>query len=181
MDIGILGHYLHRTAQNPGLDTSTTRPSSFPDLIRVKIEATPPSVTPGSAVMVKVEPQSISVPPNSNIKMRALNEDGRKVFELLSDSEPDLDHPDSDLEVIEALQRTSRSSSTIPPSDANNPRDADSDLGEPETSFPSDTDNYDGSYDLQESDTVWQDDGTSGTSLNNDSWDWSGGGARASA
>lgn len=51
---------------------------------------------------------------SADVRMRALHEGGREVFELLSDSEPEADDGDSDLEVMEALQRTSRSSSTIP-------------------------------------------------------------------
>jgi hypothetical protein len=48
--------------------------------------------------------------------MRAVKENGHEVFVLLSvsDSEPDADDRDSGLEVIEALKRTSRSSSAIP-------------------------------------------------------------------
>jgi hypothetical protein len=79
------------------------------DPVRVKIEAPLPSV-------VKAEPQMIRLSQASaDIKMRTLNESGREIFELLSDSEPDADEPDSDLEVMHALQRTSRSSSVIPP------------------------------------------------------------------
>jgi hypothetical protein len=73
------------------------------DPARVKIEGPLPSA-------VEAEPQTIKSPQASaHIKMRTLNESGREIFELLSDSEPDADDPDSDLEVIRALQRTSRS------------------------------------------------------------------------
>ncbi|KAJ6628522.1 hypothetical protein B0H10DRAFT_1990267 [Mycena sp. CBHHK59/15] len=99
--------------------------------------------------------------------MRALKEDRREVFELLSDSEPDVDDPDSDLEVIDTLKPTSRSSSAIPPlSNANDAHDNDSEVEEPgaapETTSPSsnvDEDCVDS--ELLESDMVWQDDGTS--------------------
>lgn len=50
--------------------------------------------------------------------MCALSENGREVLELLSNSEPEGEDRDSDLEVIEALQRTFRSSSAIPLSSA---------------------------------------------------------------
>ncbi|KAJ6579022.1 hypothetical protein B0H10DRAFT_2443543 [Mycena sp. CBHHK59/15] len=66
--------------------------------------------------------------------MRTLNEDGQEVFELLSDSEADTDGRDSDLEVMEALHRTSRSSSTIPPCvtvDADDCPDDESECGDP--------------------------------------------------
>ncbi|KAJ6621009.1 hypothetical protein B0H10DRAFT_2188252 [Mycena sp. CBHHK59/15] len=56
--------------------------------------------------------------------MRALHEGGCEVFELLSDSEPRTDDRDSDLEVMEALQRTYRSSSAIPLHDPRAPGDA---------------------------------------------------------
>jgi hypothetical protein len=106
VDIGELRKYLQHTAKNPG--------PSAP--VPVKIEVTPLSMAPVRATVIKAEPQAISVPVQASvdIKMRALNEDGREVFELLSDSEPDADNPDSDLEVINALQRTSRSSSAAP-------------------------------------------------------------------
>ncbi|KAJ6543278.1 hypothetical protein DFH09DRAFT_1322276 [Mycena vulgaris] len=110
VDIVTLKQYLRRTGQNPGSDASTTRLSSFSDPIRVTIEAT----TPGPAVLVKPELRVLSSLGSSvEIKMRALNEDGREMFELLSDSEPDDYNRDSELEVIEAPQHTSRSSSTI--------------------------------------------------------------------
>jgi hypothetical protein len=68
-------------------------------------------------VLVKTEPQEVTAPRRSvDIKMRALNAGGQEVFELISDSEPEVDEPDSDVEVVEALRHTSRSSSTIPSS-----------------------------------------------------------------
>ncbi|KAJ6622122.1 hypothetical protein B0H10DRAFT_2214720 [Mycena sp. CBHHK59/15] len=67
----------------------------------------------------------VSVPrPSTDVKMRALHEGGREVFELLSDSEPGTDDRDSDLEVMEALQCTYRSSSAIPLHDPRAPGDA---------------------------------------------------------
>ncbi|KAJ6622326.1 hypothetical protein B0H10DRAFT_2214458 [Mycena sp. CBHHK59/15] len=54
---------------------------------------------------------------SADVKICALNEGSCKVFELLSDSEPEADDWDSDLEVMEALQNTSQSSSAIPLSD----------------------------------------------------------------
>ncbi|KAJ6597312.1 hypothetical protein B0H10DRAFT_1959905 [Mycena sp. CBHHK59/15] len=127
VDISGLKQYLRRQTQNSGPAASTTHPfalsgsgsiastrlSVVSDPVRVKIEA---MATPASASLVKAEPQVISIPQSpAQIKMRTLNEDSQEVFELLSDSEADTDGRDSDLEVMEALQRTSRSSSTIPP------------------------------------------------------------------
>ncbi|KAJ6590334.1 hypothetical protein B0H10DRAFT_1961083 [Mycena sp. CBHHK59/15] len=71
---------------------------------------------------------------SADVKMRALKEGGHKVFELLSNSEPEANNWDSDLEVMEALQHTSQSSSAIP--------------------LPEEDDS-----ELIESDTVWLDDG----------------------
>ncbi|KAJ6600110.1 hypothetical protein B0H10DRAFT_2231069 [Mycena sp. CBHHK59/15] len=141
----------------------STRLSTSSDPIRVKVEATP-SVPPGSAVSVKAELHAIGVPQGSDIKMRTLNEDGREVFELLSDSESELDHPDSDMEVIEELRHTSRSSSTIPSSRGDSVHDSETEFGEPQMASPSDDEaenSSDSESELLESDTVWQDDGTS--------------------
>ncbi|KAJ7922381.1 hypothetical protein B0H13DRAFT_2655645 [Mycena leptocephala] len=182
VDIGELWKYLQHTAKNPG--------PSAP--VPVKIEVTPLSMAPVRATVIKAEPQAISVPVQASvdIKMGALNEDGREVFELLSDSEPDADNPDSDLEVINALQRTSRSSSAAPLTDADcftdqdegtlvsgssNSADADditdddSDSGEPVATeyiregweWDSATPTIDDASDLEDSDTMWQDNGTS--------------------
>ncbi|KAJ6617817.1 hypothetical protein B0H10DRAFT_1948005 [Mycena sp. CBHHK59/15] len=148
---------------------ASTRLSAVSDAVRVKIEATPPLITPASAsVGVKAETQAISIHSPVDIKMRTLKEDGREVLELLSDSEADGDDHDSDLEVLEALQRTSRSSSIIPPGVIANADDSPedvSDSGEPSgmvspSESNDESDNCDES-DLVESDTVWQDDGTS--------------------
>ncbi|KAJ6567871.1 hypothetical protein B0H10DRAFT_2444751 [Mycena sp. CBHHK59/15] len=179
VDISGLKQYLRRQTQNSGPAASTTHPfalsgsgsiasmrlSAVSDSVRVKIEAT---ATPASASLVKAEPQVISIPQSpAQMKMRTLNEDGQEVFELLSDSEADTDGRDSDLEVMEALQRTSRSSSTIPPCvtvDADDCPDDESECGDPSGMASSESndesDNCDES-DLVESDTVWQDNGTS--------------------
>ncbi|KAJ6615764.1 hypothetical protein B0H10DRAFT_1949647 [Mycena sp. CBHHK59/15] len=183
VDIGSLKQYIQHITQNSGPSACMSRPfalsgsgsiastrlSAVSDAVRVKIEATPPLVTPASASLgVKAETQAISIRSPVDIKMRTLKEDGREVLELLSDSEADGDDHDSDLEVLEALQRTSRSSSIIPPcviADADDsPEDA-SDSGEPSgmvspSESNDESDNCDES-DLVESDTVWQDDGTS--------------------
>ncbi|KAJ6583757.1 hypothetical protein B0H10DRAFT_2234731 [Mycena sp. CBHHK59/15] len=146
VDISGLKQYLRCQTQNSGPAASTTHPfalsgsgsiastrlSAVSDPVRVKIEAT---ATPASASLVKAEPQVISIPQSpAQIKMRTLNEDGQEVFELLSDSEADTDGRDSDLEVMEALHRTSRSSSTIPPCvtvDADDCPDDESECGDP--------------------------------------------------
>ncbi|KAJ7466644.1 hypothetical protein B0H11DRAFT_1869800 [Mycena galericulata] len=185
VDIGELRRYLQHTTTNSGFDASTTRLSTIPAPVHIKIESSPLSVLPGPASVVKLEPHAISVPAplSVDIKMRALNEDGREVFELLSDSEPDADEPDSDLEVIDALQRVSRSSSAIPLTDAdhfsdddkavasessssnladaNHFTDNDFDSGEPDTGSGAALGSDDDASDLEESETVWQDDGTS--------------------
>ncbi|KAJ7434579.1 hypothetical protein B0H11DRAFT_1938500 [Mycena galericulata] len=81
---------LPQTTAGSGLGASTAFLSTVSDPVRVKIE---PVSTPDPPVPVKAEPQS-----------RTLNEGGREVFELLSDSEPD--DGKSDAEVMETLQRT---------------------------------------------------------------------------
>ncbi|KAJ7467353.1 hypothetical protein B0H11DRAFT_2046863 [Mycena galericulata] len=183
VDIGELRRYLQHTTTNSGLDASSL--STIPAPAHIKIESTPLSVLPGPPSVVKLEPHAISVPAplSDDIKMRALNEDGREVFELLSDSEPDADEPDSDLEVIDALQRVSRSSSAIPLTDAdhfsdgdkavasessssnvadvNHFTDNDFDSEEPDTGSGAALGSDDDASDLEESETVWQDDGTS--------------------
>ncbi|KAJ7291881.1 hypothetical protein C8J57DRAFT_1588616 [Mycena rebaudengoi] len=152
VDIALLREYLGQPQNSAPPDAPTTRSSMISDPVRVKIEAPLPSV-------VKAEPQMIRLSQASaDIKMRTLNESGREIFELLSDSEPDADEPDSDLEVMHALQRTSRSSSVIPPAD----HDIDSEFNTSRTAsgLPSDDESGDDT-ELAESDTVWQDDGTS--------------------
>ncbi|KAJ6563092.1 hypothetical protein DFH09DRAFT_1364226 [Mycena vulgaris] len=164
VDIALLREYLRQPQISALLDASTTRSSTISDPVRAEIEAPLPSVAPAT-LLVKAEPQAIRLlQAFADIKMRALNESGREVFELLSDSEPDADEPDSDREVIDALQCTSRSSSTIPPADTDEAHDVDSELNTSGTAsgFPSDDDSEFGDDpDLLQSDTVWQDDGTS--------------------
>ncbi|KAJ6523706.1 hypothetical protein B0H10DRAFT_2249742 [Mycena sp. CBHHK59/15] len=118
----------------------------FRDYVR---EAVPPSV---STVSVKAEPDVQHV---ASVKTRTLHVGEREVIELLSDSEPQTEDLDSDLEVIEALQ-PSRSSSVPPLSDADHSSKHDSDFEELDGG--SDDENSD---DLMLSDTVWLDDGTS--------------------
>ncbi|KAJ7862763.1 hypothetical protein B0H14DRAFT_3134175 [Mycena olivaceomarginata] len=67
---------------------------------------------PAPAVGVKAEQQAIPMPRTAgDIKMRALNEGGREVLELPPDSDVE---STSEMEVMEVLQSTSRSSSAIP-------------------------------------------------------------------
>ncbi|KAJ6595251.1 hypothetical protein DFH09DRAFT_1413358 [Mycena vulgaris] len=126
-----------------------------------QIEPTPLLVTPGPLVSVKAEPEIVNVlRVSDDIRMRTLNEGGREVFELFSDSEPEHDDADSDVEVMEALQCTFRSSSAIPLSDAHDFPDDNSDAGEPDSASEGSADGDDS--ELLESDTVWaSDDGTS--------------------
>ncbi|KAJ7892498.1 hypothetical protein B0H14DRAFT_3427903 [Mycena olivaceomarginata] len=85
---------VQRTGQNPVPDLSSTPSSSS---IHIKVEVQAPSVPD----VIKAEPELVSVPPAAgpgNVKMRTLNEGGREVLELLSESEPENNHEDSDLE-----------------------------------------------------------------------------------
>ncbi|KAJ7757397.1 hypothetical protein DFH07DRAFT_958754 [Mycena maculata] len=165
VDVGELRKYLQHTA-------------AVPAPAPVKTEAIPPFVTPGPTGVVKAEPVGSSV--SAEIKLRALNEGGREVFELLSDSEPK-DTADSDLEVIATLRHVSRSSSAAPLTDPDhfadddeaatssfNLADADhftdnydSDVDQPFTGSGDTMLTDDDASDLEESDTVWQDDGKS--------------------
>ncbi|KAJ6574171.1 hypothetical protein B0H19DRAFT_1253912 [Mycena capillaripes] len=148
VNIRLLREYVQQTGANSRPGTSTTRPSAIPDPVRVKIEAIPP------LVMLGPEPEAGA---SATIKMRTLEEDGREIFELLSDSEePEIDDQDSDLEVIEALKY--RSSSAIPLPDAHISNN-NSDSGEPDATSEGSNDGVDS--DLIQSDTVWLDDGTS--------------------
>ncbi|KAJ7657411.1 hypothetical protein DFH06DRAFT_1328224 [Mycena polygramma] len=114
-----------------------------------------------------MEPLGSSVPVQAagEIKLRALKE----VFELLSDSDSEPDAADSDVEVIATLQPTSQSSnpdltdddetatsrsSKIPDGDYLSDDDFDANQ-------PSEGSKDDDTSDLEESDTVWQDDCTS--------------------
>ncbi|KAJ7254946.1 hypothetical protein B0H12DRAFT_1071068 [Mycena haematopus] len=107
----IAPRFLRQPAWNVAPDTSRQS--------RVKIEATPYLVpAPGPPIVVKAEPQSVdalagALRASAVVKMRASNEGGLQIFELLSDSEPEADNRDSDLEVMEALQNTVESSSPI--------------------------------------------------------------------
>ncbi|KAJ6605293.1 hypothetical protein DFH09DRAFT_1269599 [Mycena vulgaris] len=134
---------------------------SVSDSGRVKIEATPfLAPVPGPPILVKAESRVASVlRASADVRMRALHEGGREVFELLSDSEPEADDGDSDLEVIEALQRTFRSSSAIPLPDPEQFLGHNSDSAEPDARSVSSNEEDDS--DLIESDTVWLDDDTS--------------------
>ncbi|KAJ7232469.1 hypothetical protein B0H12DRAFT_1076840 [Mycena haematopus] len=85
VDIALLKEYLQHTNQNPAV----------PDPVRVKIEA------PQPPVVIKAEPQVTSLPQSSgDIKMRAVEENGKQVFELLSDSEPDADGQDGSIDKL---------------------------------------------------------------------------------
>ncbi|KAJ7743687.1 hypothetical protein DFH07DRAFT_964017 [Mycena maculata] len=165
VDVGELRKYLQHTA-------------AVPAPAPVKTEAIPPFVTPGPTGVVKAEPVGSSV--SAEIKLHALNEGGREVFELLSDSEPE-DTADSDLEVIATLRHVSRSSSAAPLTDPDHFADDDEAATSSFNLADADhfTDNYDSNVDqpftgsgdtmltdddasdLEESDTVWQDDGKS--------------------
>ncbi|KAJ7681690.1 hypothetical protein B0H17DRAFT_1230186 [Mycena rosella] len=146
VDMELLREFLQQPAQNFTPDASMMR-QSVSDSIRIKIEATPSSApVPVPPTLVKAEPRVASVPrASANVEMHALHEGGREVFQLLSDSEPEAD--DSDLEVLEALQHTSRSSSAIPLPNPKRFLDDNSDSAEPEP--------------RSESSDVWLDDGTS--------------------
>ncbi|KAJ7431585.1 hypothetical protein B0H11DRAFT_1941460 [Mycena galericulata] len=170
VDIPTLKEYLHQIHQNPGLDASSTRPATPSDPVRVKIETPLPSATSRPAISVKAEQQPIRLPPpagDSAIKMRTLTEGGREVIEVLSDSDSDAADSDSDLEVMEVLQTTSRSSSTIPtPCDAGDVNvngsefeDPGEDSGAPPS--PTDLDELNEDSDLAESDTFWPDEAKS--------------------
>ncbi|KAF8169337.1 hypothetical protein K438DRAFT_238166 [Mycena galopus ATCC 62051] len=148
----------------------STRPS-VPNSALIKIESLPP-VLPSS---VKAEPETLSPHRSGDVKMRALTEDGHEILELLSDSDDEEDL-NSDLEVIEALRRTSRSSSVIAPSipDSTVDDDLDGDIGGgpshdnqgfaefPEGNRPAENDfSPADNFTLVESDTIWEDGGKS--------------------
>ncbi|KAJ7653606.1 hypothetical protein DFH06DRAFT_1417176 [Mycena polygramma] len=159
VDIGELRKYLHHTV-------------AIAPPTRVKLEAMAPFVTPEPAGAVKTEPDGSTVPQAvPEIKLRALN-----VFELLSDSDSEPDAADSDVEVIATLQPNSRSSSVAPLTDPDPFTDDDEAATSlssktPDGDYHSDNDfdanqpsegpKDDDTSDLEESDTVWQDDCTS--------------------
>ncbi|KAJ7723929.1 hypothetical protein B0H16DRAFT_331185 [Mycena metata] len=170
VDVPTLKDYLNQISAP---STSFLPPPEVTDHVRIKIE--PPSApTP----LVKMEPQVPDLP--ITVKVRTLNEAGKEVFEILSDSEPDVDGRDSDIEVVDALRPSSRASSVISSSyvdpggsDSEGLDAAGQDLG---SSAMSDADDSasdsegtpiglvtppEDATDLVESDTVWQDDGTS--------------------
>ncbi|KAJ7266196.1 hypothetical protein C8J57DRAFT_1229592 [Mycena rebaudengoi] len=95
VNISLLHEYIGQPQNSALPDASTTRLSTISGPVRVKIEV------PLSSV-VEAEPRTIRSPQASaDIKIRTLHESGREVFELLSDSEPDADDSDSDLEWLE--------------------------------------------------------------------------------
>ncbi|KAJ7933438.1 hypothetical protein B0H13DRAFT_2507098 [Mycena leptocephala] len=109
--------------------------SSDPIHDRIK---TPHASGPNTlTISVKSEPQLISLSRVSGaVKLRTLNQGGREILELISESEPEDSDPDCDVEVTAALMRTSsRSSSTIPQSDAMDTDDRGADEGGTYTSY----------------------------------------------
>ncbi|KAJ7455399.1 hypothetical protein FB451DRAFT_1184196 [Mycena latifolia] len=99
VDIPALKKYL-RLDENASQDASSTRSIPVSDSVRVKIEA------PAPVISVKAEPEACGLPETSpHVKTRTSQEGGHEVIELLSDSEPERSAADSDLEVLEALQR----------------------------------------------------------------------------
>jgi hypothetical protein len=78
-----------------------------------------PYTTNASSISVKSELQPISLSRVSGaVKLRTLNQGGREILELISESEPEDSDLDSTVKVTEALMRVcSRPSSTIPQSD----------------------------------------------------------------
>ncbi|KAJ7346233.1 hypothetical protein DFH08DRAFT_961674 [Mycena albidolilacea] len=80
VNIDLFREYLQRTGQNfPAPDASNTLSSSS---VRTKIEAPAASVPD----VVKAGTEMASVPVAGNVKIRTLNEGGREVLELLSES-----------------------------------------------------------------------------------------------
>ncbi|KAJ6550901.1 hypothetical protein B0H10DRAFT_2202252, partial [Mycena sp. CBHHK59/15] len=130
------------TGDFPG-STSLARP--LPLLAQVKREITDVRLSASATPLInKVEPTINSDP--IPIRTRILREDNHDILEILSDSEPENGGLDSDEEVSEALiWAASRSSSILPPN-ISTAIDLCSDDDEP---------------DLEESDTVWQDEGIS--------------------
>ncbi|KAJ7920260.1 hypothetical protein B0H13DRAFT_2268255 [Mycena leptocephala] len=88
-------------------------------------------------ISVKSELQLISLSRVSGaVKLRTLNQGGREILELISESEAEESDPDCDVEVTAALMRTSsRFSSTIPQSDAMDTDDRGPDEGGTYTSY----------------------------------------------
>ncbi|KAF8185240.1 hypothetical protein K438DRAFT_1973954 [Mycena galopus ATCC 62051] len=168
--VGLFREYVQRIGKSSMLDVSSTRPS-VPNSAPIKIESLPP-ILPSS---VKAEPEKLSPHRSGDVKMRALTEDGHEILELLSDSDAEEDL-NSDLEVMEALRRSSRSSSVIAPSipDSTVDDDLDGDIGGglshdnqdfaefPEGDRPAENDfSPADNFPLVESDTIWEDGGKS--------------------
>ena len=94
---------------------STLRLAQASASTRVKVEpGDPPTSLP--AVRVRLEPAGHdTAPPPDPVQTRLLQEDSHDVLEILSDSEPDDDPDDSDVEVSRSLMRVSSRSSSILP------------------------------------------------------------------
>ncbi|KAJ7882327.1 hypothetical protein B0H13DRAFT_2667388, partial [Mycena leptocephala] len=104
---------------------------------KISIE-TPHASGPNTrTISVKSEPQLISLSRVCGaVKLRTLNQGGREILKLISESEAEDSDPDCDVEVTAALMRTSsRSSSTIPQSDAMDTDDRGPDEGGIYTSY----------------------------------------------
>ncbi|KAJ7798515.1 hypothetical protein B0H13DRAFT_1933630 [Mycena leptocephala] len=131
VDIPQLERFLARNASDTDVDAFTTRPS----LASAEREL----ITRLSALEL----------------MDFRNYGGREILELISESEVEDSDPDSAVEVTEALTRvSSRSSSTIPWSDAMGTEDQKPNDGATDTFSEEESDDPD---DLLESDTLWQD------------------------
>ncbi|KAJ7912742.1 hypothetical protein B0H13DRAFT_2659938 [Mycena leptocephala] len=118
---------------------------------------TPDASEPNTpSISVKSEPQPISLSRVfGTVKLRTLHQGGREILELISESEAEDSDTDSAIEVTEALTRvSSRSSSTIPWSDAMGTEDQKPNDGATDTFSEEESDDPD---DLLESDTLWQD------------------------
>ncbi|KAJ7920928.1 hypothetical protein B0H13DRAFT_2318980 [Mycena leptocephala] len=91
--------------------------SSEPIHDRIKTPRASEPNTPSISVKSELQPISLSRV-FSAVKLRTLNQGGREILELISESEAEDSDPDSTVEVTEALMQVySRSSSTIPQSD----------------------------------------------------------------
>ncbi|KAJ7846791.1 hypothetical protein B0H13DRAFT_2675471 [Mycena leptocephala] len=105
------------------------RPSMSSDPIHDRIHASGSNTL---TISVKSELQLISLSRVSGaVKLRTLNQGGREILELISESEAEDSDPDCDVEVTAALMRaSSRFSSTIPQSDAMDTDDRGPDEGD---------------------------------------------------
>ncbi|KAJ6454163.1 hypothetical protein C8R45DRAFT_1192136 [Mycena sanguinolenta] len=77
----------------------------------------------------KLEPDARNLSPADPIRTQEIEENGRKVIEILSDSETDDNAVDSDVEVMESLLWGSSRSSSLPPVTASDPEDNQSSSG----------------------------------------------------